>query len=169
MWRMTASLGSEIVMANLRDLGRPCGNRRLGHHGRPVGRASIHQSGRARLHCEQRRGDPRCAALCDGGRPAGRSAQRELRGLEAPRIQPEQILNIRRAYRLLYRSGLKLQRAVGELQKAVRDARRKLGPSSNSSNAVPAASSADDAGYRRCRCGWVWWRAKLPATPWARI
>jgi UDP-N-acetylglucosamine acyltransferase len=31
---------------------------------------------------------------------------------------PEQILNIRRAYRLLYRSGLKLKMALEELEKA---------------------------------------------------
>ncbi len=40
-------LGDQIVMANCATLGRPRRTRRLGDHGRPVGRASIHQSGRS--------------------------------------------------------------------------------------------------------------------------
>jgi UDP-N-acetylglucosamine acyltransferase len=39
-------------------------------------------------------------------------------GLKRRGFTPEQILNIRRAYRLLYRSGLKLKTALEELEKA---------------------------------------------------
>jgi UDP-N-acetylglucosamine acyltransferase len=38
-------------------------------------------------------------------------------GLKRRGFTPEQILNIRRAYRLLYRSGLKLKAALEELEK----------------------------------------------------
>ncbi len=62
----------------LRDAGRPRRARRLGDHGRPVGRASIHQDRCARFPRAQRRRDSRCAALRHGGRPAGRAAQRQL-------------------------------------------------------------------------------------------
>jgi UDP-N-acetylglucosamine acyltransferase len=39
-------------------------------------------------------------------------------GLERRGFTPDQLLNIRRAYRVLYRSGLKLKEALEELDKA---------------------------------------------------
>jgi UDP-N-acetylglucosamine acyltransferase len=39
-------------------------------------------------------------------------------GLQRRGFTPAEILNIRRAYRLLYRSGLKLKAAIEELEKA---------------------------------------------------
>ena len=44
-------------------------------------------------------------------------------GLKRRGFTPAQILNIRRAYRVLYRSGLKLQAALEELETSGRDAR----------------------------------------------
>ena len=70
------------------------------------------------LHRAQRRGDPRCAALCHGGgRPAVPHSVNSV-GLQRRGFTAEQILNIRRAYRVLYRSGLKLKAALEELEKA---------------------------------------------------
>jgi UDP-N-acetylglucosamine acyltransferase len=51
------------------------------------------------------------------GQPAGRTASTSV-GLQRRGFTPEQILNIRRAYRVLYRSGLKLKAALEELEKA---------------------------------------------------
>jgi UDP-N-acetylglucosamine acyltransferase len=51
------------------------------------------------------------------GRPAVPHSVNSV-GLQRRGFSAEQILNIRRAYRLLYRSGLKLQAAIEELEKA---------------------------------------------------
>ena len=50
------------------------------------------------------------------GRPAVPHSVNSV-GLQRRGFTPEQILNIRRAYRLLYRSGLKLKVALEELDK----------------------------------------------------
>jgi UDP-N-acetylglucosamine acyltransferase len=49
------------------------------------------------------------------GRPAVPHSVNSV-GLQRRGFTPEQILNIRRAYRLLYRSGLKLKAAVEQLE-----------------------------------------------------
>jgi len=51
------------------------------------------------------------------GRPAAPHSVNSI-GLQRRGFSPEQILNIRRAYRTLYRSGLKLTVAMEELEKA---------------------------------------------------
>jgi UDP-N-acetylglucosamine acyltransferase len=51
------------------------------------------------------------------GRPAVPHSINSV-GLQRRGFTPAQILNIRRAYKLLYRSGLKLKAAVEELEKA---------------------------------------------------
>jgi UDP-N-acetylglucosamine acyltransferase len=51
------------------------------------------------------------------GRPAEPHSVNAV-GLQRRGFTPEQVLNIRRAYRVLYRSGLKLQAAMVELEKA---------------------------------------------------
>ena len=51
------------------------------------------------------------------GRPAEPHSVNAV-GLQRRGFTPEQILNIRRAYRMLYRSGLKLKAAMEELEKA---------------------------------------------------
>jgi UDP-N-acetylglucosamine acyltransferase len=50
------------------------------------------------------------------GRPAVPHSVNTV-GLQRRGFSPEQVLNIRRAYRLLYRSGLKLKAAVEELER----------------------------------------------------
>jgi UDP-N-acetylglucosamine acyltransferase len=50
------------------------------------------------------------------GRPAAPHSVNSI-GLQRRGFTREQILNIRRAYRLLYRSGLKLKTALEELEK----------------------------------------------------
>jgi UDP-N-acetylglucosamine acyltransferase len=111
-------LGDQIVMANCATLG---GHVELGDWVIMGGLSAVHQHTKVGAHCfiahnaaVTRDVPPYVMAV---GRPAvPHSVNSE--GLKRRGFTPEQILNIRRAYRLLYRSGLKLHTALEELEKA---------------------------------------------------
>ncbi len=114
-------IGSHCVFANYGTLGGHVLHRRLGAYGRLRRRASVLQGRRACVHREQHRGDARdVPPLRHGGRPSGRAAQRDhAEGLKRRGFSPDQIRNIREAYRVLYRSGMKLVEATEELTRRV--------------------------------------------------
>jgi UDP-N-acetylglucosamine acyltransferase len=109
-------LGDQIVMANCATLG---GHVELGDWVIMGGLSAVHQHTKVGAHCfiahnaaVTRDVPPYIMAV---GRPAEpHSVNSE--GLKRRGFSPEQILNIRRAYKLLYRSGLKLQAALDQLQ-----------------------------------------------------
>jgi UDP-N-acetylglucosamine acyltransferase len=109
-------LGDQIVMANCATLG---GHVELGDWVIMGGLSAVHQHTKIGAHCflahnaaVTRDVPPFIMAV---GRPAvPHSVNSE--GLKRRGFTLEQILNIRRAYRLLYRSGLKLQAAMKELE-----------------------------------------------------
>jgi UDP-N-acetylglucosamine acyltransferase len=111
-------LGDQIVMANCATLG---GHVELGDWVIMGGLSAVHQHTKVGAHCfiahnaaVTRDVPPYVMAV---GRPAApHSINSE--GLKRRGFTAEQILNIRRAYRLLYRSGLKLKAALEELEKA---------------------------------------------------
>jgi UDP-N-acetylglucosamine acyltransferase len=111
-------LGNEIVMANCSTLG---GHVELGDWVIMGGLAAVHQHTKVGAHAflahnaaVTRDVPPFVMAV---GRPAvPHSVNSE--GLKRRGFTPEQILNIRRAYKLLYRSGLKLNAAIAELEQA---------------------------------------------------
>jgi UDP-N-acetylglucosamine acyltransferase len=111
-------LGDQIVMANCATLG---GHVEIGDWVIMGGLSAVHQHTKVGAHCfiahnaaVTRDVPPYVMAV---GRPAApHSVNSE--GLKRRGFSPEQILNIRRAYRLLYRSGLKLKAAMEELEKA---------------------------------------------------
>jgi UDP-N-acetylglucosamine acyltransferase len=111
-------LGDQIVMANCATLG---GHVELGDWVIMGGLSAVHQYTKVGAHCfiahnaaVTRDVPPYVMAV---GRPAApHSINSE--GLKRRGFTAEQILNIRRAYRLLYRSGLKLKTALEELEKA---------------------------------------------------
>ena len=111
-------LGDQIVMANCATLG---GHVELGDWVIMGGLSAVHQHTKVGAHCfiahnaaVTRDVPPYVMAV---GRPAvPHSVNSE--GLKRRGFTPGQILNIRRAYRLLYRSGLKLKTALEELEKA---------------------------------------------------
>jgi UDP-N-acetylglucosamine acyltransferase len=113
-------LGNEIVMANCSTLG---GHVELGDWVIMGGLSAVHQHTKVGAHAflahnaaVTRDVPPFVMAV---GRPAvPHSVNSE--GLKRRGFTPEQILNIRRAYRVLYRSGLKLNAAIAELEKASR-------------------------------------------------
>jgi UDP-N-acetylglucosamine acyltransferase len=110
-------LGNKIVMANLATLG---GHVEVGDWVIMGGLSAAHQFTKIGAHCfiannaaVTRDVPPYVLAV---GQPAApHSVNSE--GLKRRGFSPEQILNIRRAYKLLYRSGLKLQAAIEQLQK----------------------------------------------------
>jgi UDP-N-acetylglucosamine acyltransferase len=110
-------LGDQIVMANCATLG---GHVEIGDWVIMGGLSAVHQHTKVGAHCfiahnaaVTRDVPPYVMAV---GRPAApHSVNSE--GLKRRGFSPEQILNIRRAYRLLYRSGLKLKAAMEELEK----------------------------------------------------
>jgi UDP-N-acetylglucosamine acyltransferase len=110
-------LGDQIVMANCATLG---GHVELGDWVIMGGLSAVHQHTKIGAHCflahnaaVTRDVPPYVMAV---GRPAvPHSVNSE--GLKRRGFTAEQILNIRRAYRLLYRSGLKLKAAMEELEK----------------------------------------------------
>jgi len=111
-------LGDQIVMANCATLG---GHVEVGDWvtmGDCQPCISTAKIGAHSFIAHQRRRDPRRSALHPGGRTAGGSAQRQLGGLAAARLHRGTDPELRRAYRLLYRSGLKLKAALEELEKA---------------------------------------------------
>jgi UDP-N-acetylglucosamine acyltransferase len=111
------SLGDQIVMANCATLG---GHVEIGDWVIMGGLSAVHQHTKVGAHsfiahsaAVTRDVPPYVMAV---GRPAvPHSVNAE--GLKRRGFSAEQILNIRRAYRVLYRSGLKLKVALEELEK----------------------------------------------------
>jgi len=111
-------LGDQIVMANCATLG---GHVELGDWVTMGGLSAVHQYTKVGAHCfiahnamVTRDVPPYVLAV---GRPAAPHSVNSV-GLQRRGFTPEQILNIRRAYRTLYRSGLKLKTALEALEKA---------------------------------------------------
>jgi UDP-N-acetylglucosamine acyltransferase len=111
-------LGDQIVMANCATLG---GHVEIGDCVTMGGLSAVHQYTKLGAHsfiahhaAVTRDVPPYVMAV---GRPAEPHSVNSV-GLQRRGFSPEQILNIRRAYRILYRSGLKLKAALEELEKA---------------------------------------------------
>jgi UDP-N-acetylglucosamine acyltransferase len=109
-------LGDQIVMANCATLG---GHVEVGDWVTMGGLSAVHQHTKVGAHCfiahnaaVTRDVPPYVMAV---GRPAVPHSVNAV-GLQRRGFTPEQILNIRRAYRLLYRSGLKLKTAMEQLE-----------------------------------------------------
>jgi UDP-N-acetylglucosamine acyltransferase len=111
-------LGDQIVMANCATLG---GHVEIGDWANLGGLSAVHQHTKVGAHCfiahnaaVTRDVPPYVMAV---GRPAApHSVNSE--GLKRRGFTAAQILNIRRAYRVLYRSGLKLKAALEQLDEA---------------------------------------------------
>jgi UDP-N-acetylglucosamine acyltransferase len=110
-------LGDQIVMANCATLG---GHVEVGDWVTFGGLSAVHQHTKVGAYCfvahnaaVTRDIPPYVMAV---GRPAVPHSVNSV-GLQRRGFTPAQILNIRRAYRLLYRSGLKLKAAIGELER----------------------------------------------------
>jgi len=110
-------LGDQIVMANCATLG---GHVEIGDWVTMGGLSAVHQHTKVGAHCfiahnaaVTRDVPPYVMAV---GRPAVPHSVNSV-GLQRRGFSAEQILNIRRAYRLLYRSGLKLKVATEELER----------------------------------------------------
>jgi UDP-N-acetylglucosamine acyltransferase len=110
-------LGDQIVMANCATLG---GHVEIGNWVTMGGLSAVHQFTKIGAHCfiahnaaVTRDVPPYIMAV---GRPAVPHSVNSV-GLQRRGFTSRQILNIRRAYRLLYRSGLKLNNALEELEK----------------------------------------------------
>jgi UDP-N-acetylglucosamine acyltransferase len=111
-------LGDQIVMANCSTLG---GHVEIGDWVIMGGLSAVHQFTKVGAHAfiahnaaVTRDVPPYVMAV---GRPAEPHSV-NAEGLKRRGFTPEQILNIRRAYRLLYRSGLKLNAALEQLDEA---------------------------------------------------
>jgi UDP-N-acetylglucosamine acyltransferase len=111
-------LGDQIVMANCATLG---GHVEVGDWVIMGGLSAVHQYTKVGAHCfiahnaaVTRDVPPYVMAV---GRPAEPHSV-NAEGLKRRGFTAAQILNIRRAYRVLYRSGLKLKAALEELEKA---------------------------------------------------
>lgn len=110
-------IGDQVVMSNCATLG---GHVQIGDWVIMGGLSAVHQYVRLGAHCfiannaaVTRDVPPYVMAI---GQPAvPHSVNSE--GLKRRGFSPEQILNIRRAYRLLYRSGLKLAQALEQLDR----------------------------------------------------
>jgi UDP-N-acetylglucosamine acyltransferase len=111
-------LGDQIVMANCATLG---GHVEVGDWVTLGGLSAVHQHTKIGAHCfiahhaaVTRDVPPYVLAV---GRPAVPHSVNSV-GLQRRGFTSEQIRNIRRAYRVVYRSGLKLKAALEELEKA---------------------------------------------------
>ena len=111
-------LGDQIVMANCATLG---GHVEIGDWVTMGGLSAVHQFTKVGAYCfiahnaaVTRDVPPYVMAV---GRPAAPHSVNAV-GLQRRGFSAAQILNIRRAYRVLYRSGLKLKAAMEELEKA---------------------------------------------------
>ena len=111
-------LGDQIVMANCATLG---GHVEVGDWVTMGGLSAVHQFTKVGAYCfiahnaaVTRDVPPYVMAV---GRPAAPHSVNAV-GLQRRGFSAQQILNIRRAYRVLYRSGLKLEAALEELEKA---------------------------------------------------
>jgi UDP-N-acetylglucosamine acyltransferase len=111
-------LGNQIVMANCSTLG---GHVQLGDWVTMGGLSAVHQFTKVGAYCflahnaaVTRDVPPYIMAV---GRPAEPHSVNTV-GLQRRGFTPQQILNIRRAYRVLYRSGLKFAAAMERLETA---------------------------------------------------
>jgi UDP-N-acetylglucosamine acyltransferase len=111
-------LGNQIVMANCATLG---GHVEVGDFVTMGGLSAVHQHTQVGAHCfiahnaaVTRDVPPYVMAV---GRPAVPHSVNAI-GLQRRGFTPQQVLNIRRAYRVLYRSGLKLKDALERLEVA---------------------------------------------------
>jgi UDP-N-acetylglucosamine acyltransferase len=111
-------LGNQIVMANCATLG---GHVEIGDWVTMGGLSAVHQFTKIGAYCflahnaaVTRDVPPYVMAV---GRPAVPHSINSV-GLQRHGFTSAQILNIRRAYKLLYRTGLKLKAAIEELEKA---------------------------------------------------
>ena len=112
------NLGNQIVMANCATLG---GHVEVGDWVTMGGLSAVHQHTRIGAYCflahnaaVTRDVPPYVMAV---GRPAVPHSVNSV-GLQRRGFTSAQVRNIRRAYKLLYRSGLKLKAALEELEKA---------------------------------------------------
>jgi UDP-N-acetylglucosamine acyltransferase len=112
------TLGNNIVMSNVATL---AGHVEIGDFAILGGLSAVHQYSKLGAHCfiannaaVTRDVPPYVMAV---GQPADPHSVNTV-GLQRSGFTPEQILNIRRAYRLLYRSKLKLEEAVEKLEEA---------------------------------------------------
>ena len=159
-------LGDQDRSGELRDAGRPRRDRRLGHSGRPLGaRISSPRSARTAFIAHNtmvtRDVPPYVMAV---GRPAVPHSI-NVEGLKRRGFSTEQIRNIRRAYRVLYRSGLKLQEALERLERSagVRGRNTAVRRIHQLKLAQPGSLGAGC----RVRCGWHWSRERRRAIRWA--
>jgi UDP-N-acetylglucosamine acyltransferase len=111
-------LGNQIVMANCATLG---GHVEVGDFVTMGGLSAVHQFTKIGAYCflahnaaVTRDVPPYVLAV---GRPAEPHSVNSV-GLQRHGFSAEQIMNIRRAYRVLYRSGLKLKEAMEQLEQA---------------------------------------------------
>jgi UDP-N-acetylglucosamine acyltransferase len=112
------TLGDNIVMSNVATLG---GHVEIGDWVNLGGLSAVHQHTKVGAYsfiannaAVTRDVPPYILAV---GQPAEPHSVNAV-GLRRRGFTPEQVLNIRRAYRLLYRSGLKLQAAMDQLEAA---------------------------------------------------
>ena len=108
-------LGNKIVMSNVATLG---GHVEIGDWAILGGLSAVHQFSKLGAHCfiannaaVTRDVPPYVMAVGQPAQPHSVNAE----GLKRRGFTPEQILNIRRAYRILYRSKLKLADAMQQL------------------------------------------------------
>ena len=111
-------LGNKIVMSNVATLG---GHVEIGDWAILGGLSAVHQYSKVGMHCfiannaaVTRDVPPYVMAI---GQPAEPHSV-NVEGLRRRGFTPAQILNIRRAYRILYRSKLKLAEAIAQLEAA---------------------------------------------------
>jgi UDP-N-acetylglucosamine acyltransferase len=109
-------LGSKIVMSNVATLG---GHVEIGDWVILGGLSAVHQFTKVGAHCfiannaaVTRDVPPYVMAVGQPAQPHSVNSE----GLKRRGFTPQQILNIRRAYRLLYRSGTKLKDAMEQLE-----------------------------------------------------
>jgi len=111
-------LGNEIVLSNVATLG---GHVEIGDFAILGGLSAVHQFTKVGAYCfiannaaVTRDVPPYVMAV---GQPAEPHSINAV-GLKRRGFTPEQVLNVRRAYRVLYRSGLKLKTALDQLDAA---------------------------------------------------
>jgi UDP-N-acetylglucosamine acyltransferase len=111
-------VGDKVVLSNVATLG---GHVEIGDWVIMGGLSAVHQFTKVGAHCfiannaaVTRDVPPYVMAVGQPAEPHSVNSE----GLKRRGFTPEQILNIRRAYRLLYRSGLKLKDAMEQLEQA---------------------------------------------------
>jgi UDP-N-acetylglucosamine acyltransferase len=111
-------VGDKVVLSNVATLG---GHVEIGDWVIMGGLSAVHQFTKVGAHCfiannaaVTRDVPPYVMAVGQPAEPHSVNSE----GLKRRGFTPEQILNIRRAYRVLYRSGLKLKDAMEQLEQA---------------------------------------------------